>query len=152
MRIWHSFWSLVYLYVYFTLNPLNFLSCYFFGFHQQFLFSPFFFFFHRLPESKYQVVHYQTHSCYGKHASQVRSLYPSVLLIIFLDQHTGMTVHVLSKSCHMGLIESTTSTRSRVTNLGWGWYDVTNRSRGVAETGMWHRITRDWDLSLWIRY
>ena len=52
----------------------------------------------------------------------------------------------------MRLIESTTSIGSRVTNLGWGWYDVTNISPGVAETGMWHHITRDWDLSLWIRY
>ena len=50
------------------------------------------------------------------------------------------------------IIESTTSIGSRVTNLGRGWYDVTNPSRGVAETGMWHRITRDRDLSLWIRY
>ena len=26
-----------------------------------------------------------------------------------------------------------------MTNLGRGWYDVTNPSRGIAETGMWHR-------------
>ena len=53
---------------------------------------------------------------------------------------------------HARLIESTTSIGSRVTNLGRGWYDVTNPSRGVAETGMWHRITRDRDLSLWTQY
>ena len=51
------------------------------------------------------------------------------------------------------IIESSTSIGSRVTYLGLGWYDVTNLRRDVAaETGMWHRITRDRDLSLWNRY
>ena len=53
---------------------------------------------------------------------------------------------------HVWLIEFSTSIGSRVKNLGLGWYDVTNPSRGVAETGMWHRITRDRDFSLWNRY
>ena len=86
-------------------------------------------------------------------------------LILLSKEHALLYIHVpdkfqsvwMTKFFRMSVfyrssIESTTSIGSRVTNIGRGWYDVTNPSRGVAETGMWHRITRYRYLSLWIRY